>query len=148
MRNNGALATLDDDAIVQRIASGEYQSHIARELGVAPQSLHARITKHPKYRDALKARNSAKLDDAQEDIETAPQADLARARESWKAATWRAERECPDEWGQRTQVDVTIDIGSSLQAISERRQARIIDAVVQQTVENVAIEPTEQDDSD
>ena len=101
----GALATLDDDAVIERIAAGEYQSHIARQLAVAPQSLHERISKHPNYRAALKARNIGKLDNAQQACEELP--DLARER--FRAAAWRAERECPDEWGAKNNV---INIGA------------------------------------
>ena len=32
---------------------------------------------------------------------------LARARETWKAATWFAEREFPERWGQSNKLTVT-----------------------------------------
>ena len=99
----GSLALLDDDLVIERIAAGEYQSHIAKELGVAPQSLHVRIKAHPGYRQALELRNLSKLDSAQERID-APASDLARAREAWKAAAWRAERECPEVWGPKSEL--------------------------------------------
>lgn len=101
---HGALANINTDEIIARIAAGAYQSHIARELGVAPQSLHAKIRTHPAYREALEARNMAKLDQAQNGLEDAA-ADVARAREQFKAAAWRAERECPQLWGQRQHVE-------------------------------------------
>lgn len=105
------LANLDVDAVVDRIAAGEFQSHIARELGVSPQALHQRVSPHPGYREALKLRNMAKLDKAQGNIEdSAETLDLARAREAWKAAAWRAERECPDEWGAKAQLDVGVSV--------------------------------------
>lgn len=104
-----ALANVDADSVIERIASGEYQSHIAAQLGIPKQSLHNVISKHPAYREALKLRNMAKLDQAQEAIEnpegeSALAKDLARAREAFKAAAWRAERECPGEWGNKTQI--------------------------------------------
>ena len=107
------LDLLDLDLIVHRIASGEYQSHIAKELGIAPQRLHERVSKHPAYRDALLARNIAKLDSAQQGIEredTALGADLARAREAFKAAAWRASRECRNEYGDGPQVAIQQNI--------------------------------------
>ena len=106
MAEYGALATIDPSAIIQRIAAGEYQSHIAHELGVAPQSLHRQIRDLPEYRLALEARNLAKLDNAQERIDSSD-ADLARAREAFRAAAWRAERECPAIWGAKQQVQVS-----------------------------------------
>ena len=103
--NQGALAHIIDDDIINRIASGEFQSHIARQLGVAPQSLHERISKHPQYRIALECRNTANLDDGQMLIDRSP--DLARAREQFKAAAWRAERECPAIWGAKQQLEIS-----------------------------------------
>ena len=137
--SQGALAQVDFEHVIQRIAQGEYQSHIARELGVAPPSLHERISKHPLYKQALKLRNMAKLDSSQSGIEAADSLpNLARAREAFKAAAWRAERECPDEWGQRTQIDVTVDLGSDLAELARRRQSRMVDDAAQHVIENVA----------
>jgi hypothetical protein len=105
----GKLAALDDaaiDAIIARIAKGEYQSHIAREFDVTPQGFHQRLSKHPDYKAAVEARNRAKLDNKEKDIERADNSlSLARAREGFKAASWRAERESPGTWGNK--VDVT-----------------------------------------
>ncbi len=105
------LTKINPDWIIERIASGEYQSHIAAELGLPKQRLHEVISAHPGYRQALKLRNMEKLDKAQEAIEDPESgplgADLARAREAFKAAAWRAERECPAEWGNKTQISGT-----------------------------------------
>lgn len=141
MAQAGALAKLDLDSIVDRIAAGAFQSHIARELGVAPQSLHAHITKHPGYRDALKLRNMAKLDDAQEGIAN-PETDLARATQEFKAAAWRAERECPEEWGNKSQVaisgTITLDmILSEVQAAIDAE--RVEDAEIIAPLEKQAL---------
>ena len=124
MATPGALASVDYDLIVARIGAGEYQSYIARQLGVSPQSLHSHISKHPDYRLALRCRNERKLDDAQAALDSDP--DLARARERFRAAAWRAGVECPDEWGQRAQLDVNVDIGPVLQAIADRVRERVV----------------------
>lgn len=132
--NQGALATVNDDEIINRIAKGEYQSHIARSLGVAPQSLHERISKRPEYKLALESRNLAKLDQAQERIETAP--DLARvsmAAHEFKAAAWRAERECPATWGQQT---ANITINNNVLQISDSLIGRAGDLLNQLRVVN------------
>lgn len=96
------LANINPDSIIDQIAAGAFQSHIAISLGVSPQALHQKLSKHPAYREALKLRNMAKLDNAQGKIDQAAAAiDLARAREAFRAAAWRAERECPSEWGSQ-----------------------------------------------
>jgi hypothetical protein len=133
MAQSGALATLDDDAIIERIANGEYQSHIAHELGVRPQSLHERISRHPGYRQALEVRHWLKLDASERAIDTSP--DLARAREQFRAAAWRAERECPERWGQRQEVtvrsDQAADVLAELKALRQELglAGRVIDGV-------------------
>jgi hypothetical protein len=130
--NEGALAHIDDNAILERIAAGEYQSHIARELKVAPQSLHERLTKHPNYRAALAARNAANLDSAQELVDWSP--DLARAREQFRVASWRAERECKEIWGAATtQINISgsqVTIGQAL----EGKASRLLEALESQAI--------------
>src|SRR6185503_2100766 len=110
--NEGALAHVTDDEIIARISKGEFSSHIARELGVAKQSLHERISKHPHYRTAIRLRNEENLDAAQTLIDWSP--DLARAREQFRAAAWRAERECPEIWGPKQEIkhsgSITLDV--------------------------------------
>lgn len=64
MSNEGALAKLDQDAIIERIASGEYASHIAPELGVTKQALHYQIRKHPRYREAREMGWELRMDNA------------------------------------------------------------------------------------
>lgn len=98
----GALATLDPIAVIDRIAAGEYLSHIAHKLGVAPQSLHQKLRDHPDYKPAMQTRHQLRLDTAEESLATAP--DLARAREQFRAAAWRAERECKAIWGPSNEI--------------------------------------------
>ncbi len=119
MTNTGALANINDDEIIDRIANGEYQSHIAKELGIAPQNLHRRISRHPAYREALLCRNMANLDTSQEGICSGD--DLARAREGFKAAAWRAERECPLEYGNKQEITIAFfPIGEALREARAR----------------------------
>ncbi len=111
--NTATIDQIDVQGVISRIAAGEYQSHIAQELGLPKQILHQRVSKHPDYREALLARNIGKLDHAQAAIEGEkgnPMADdLARAREAFKAAAWRAERECRAEYGQAPTVAIQIN---------------------------------------
>lgn len=121
--NRGALARINDDDLIDRIADGAYVTHLAREHGVTHTAMHLRLKGHPGYKEALKLRNAAKLDSHQEGIEAAsdPLA-LARAREAFRAASWRAERECPEEWGPRSHITVenVTDLADKLRRAQER----------------------------
>lgn len=178
---SGALANLDHDAVIERIANGEYAAHIAPEFGVTKQALQYQIRKHPRYQQAREIGCELRLDHAMAQFDAlkiprpplrplpdplaTPEEraqrlaqwdvaygewkdglrvsafDLARVEAYFKSITWQAEREFPHRWGQRTQVNVTVDLGSALQAISERLQGRVIegDAVQQETVEHAQV---------
>lgn len=123
MSTGGSLQNVDLTAIIDRIAAGEYASHIARSLGVAPQSLHERIRDHPGYRTAMEIRHMLKLDNAEEQLAAAP--DLARARELFRAAAWRAERECRQIWGNSTAL--TGADGGPIQVQVVRFSGQIVD---------------------
>ena len=135
---SGALANVDDDAIIAQIANGAYLGQIAAQLGVSKQAVSQRLAKNPNYRPALEHRYQAQLDDAQQAIEVAGDAiDIARARERFRAVAWRAEREFPARWGNRTQIEVTHDVsdrlGDALQriALQQSSESQIIDGTVQ-----------------
>jgi IS30 family transposase len=109
----GALATLDHDNVIGRIAQGEYAANIAKELGVHHSSIYRQLAKHPEYEQAKEEAWHFRLDDALQEIEKAPDpCTLARARERFRAIAWRAERECPGKWGQKTQItgDLTVNV--------------------------------------
>lgn len=158
--NEGALANVDSDVIIERIANGEYAAHLAPEFGVSKQGFQKHISKHPGYRKARELgcefrieRALAEFDAMQiprpplkplsadigeiaqwkQDYQTwkdglrLTMVDLARAEASFKAITWHAEREFPERWGAKAQVNVTIDLGGALQAISERLQTQTIE---------------------
>lgn len=111
--NEGALATLDDNAVIERIASGEIMMNIAAEYGVRKQSLRERLLKHPRYHQAIR-------DQADSIVETATKecmecdADMpviARARLRLEAAhKWAAAR-YPEVWGNRPSVQVNLSVG-------------------------------------
>ena len=107
----GALATLDHDQVIHRIAQGEYAVNIAKELGVHHSSVYRQLAKHPEYEQAKEEAWHFRLDDALQEIEKAPDpCTLARARERFRAVAWRAERECPGKWGQKTQITGDLSI--------------------------------------
>ena len=100
MATPGTLATLDLDATLDRIANGEIAQQIAHSLGVPHSNLYRKLATHPEYSAARESGLAARLDKAENDVETADERTLARARELWRVVTWRAERECPARWGQ------------------------------------------------
>lgn len=121
--NYGALATVDKQSILERIAAGEYVPAIAESIGVSKQALAQSLARWD--RDAyLAARETAaeiRLDEAAMAIEAArDQVDLARARERFRAVAWRAEREHPARWGTRpaTAIQVNGADGMSVQIVS------------------------------
>ena len=52
-------------------------------------------------------------------------AEISRASQLLSHQRWRCEREFPNRWGQRTQIDVTVNLGDALQQLAERRLQRI-----------------------
>ena len=128
MRGMSAIAIQRKAEIIERIAVGHRLTDIAQSLGISQPAISKVLASDPDY---LAARETGTLvrierwEGALEAIEreTAPVI-VARVREGLSHARWRAEREFPQRWGQRTQIDVTIDLGGALAEIAARRQAR------------------------
>ncbi len=113
--NKGALANIDLDAAIARIAAGTLTKTIAAELGVAKQSLRERLIAHPKYKDAIKEQAASLVEDATEECmkDEAVMPVIARARLKLDAAHKWARARDPETWGDKTQVTGTD--GKSLQ---------------------------------
>lgn len=119
----GALAALDDEAVLARIQAGEHASKIAEELGVHKSALYHRYAGLPRYLQAREHGAEVRLEEAERQIEEAPDPfTLARARERFRAVAWRAEREFPARWGQKNHVTVEHvgDLGEKLRRAKER----------------------------
>lgn len=99
MATPGLLANLDVDHVLDRIANGEIAQQIAHSIGVHHSNLYRKLATHPEYPAARESGLAARLDKAENDVETADERTLPRARELWRVVTWRAERECPARWG-------------------------------------------------
>lgn len=113
MSNWGALANLDHDAVIDRIASGEIMRTIAAELGVIKQSLRERLMKHPRYQQAIASQAESMVEQAvAEMMDPELPADvpvIARARARVDTAfKWAAARD-PANWGQKQQT-ITINV--------------------------------------
>ena len=103
---SNAVAVLQKDKIIQHMASGGLLSQISATLGVSPAAISQVLANDPKYIEARLNGVHVRLDTQYQRMEEADDAlNLARARECWKAATWFAEREFPERWGQKQQIE-------------------------------------------
>ena len=123
-----AIAMQYREQILESVAQGKRLSDILQSLNVSVsrQAISKVLQKDTEYQEARTFGLLTILDQREEQMERAvEQVDVARARELLAQARWRAERERPQIWGQRTQIDVTVNIGDTLQALAERRAARL-----------------------
>ena len=120
------LAGVDPQALLDRIAAGELLREVGESYGVSQPAVSQYIAKHvPKdvWARVRELSIAARLERSTQDMELA--ADpliLARARESARLWMWRAERELPHLYGQRTQVthEVGPDLGNLLREARNR----------------------------
>ena len=88
-----ALAIIHKDDIISQISQGVRLSTIAQTLGITKQAISSQLGNDPEYQAAYQSFHDARLDNAEGLLESAiDQIDIARARELWKAYSWRAER--------------------------------------------------------
>lgn len=119
----GHLTEADEAEILKRVARGELMINIARELGVTPQAMSLRFSKREDYLLARESGHEARIDEAEEWVEGASDAlELARARDVWRARSWRASVESPNRWGDKKHVtiELTGDLGERLRRSRER----------------------------
>lgn len=103
-------------AIVNAILQGKTFSEIAEDIDVSVTTLWN--AKAPEFAQAREEKYDRKLTRWFGELEGAANGfEVSRAREAFRAASWLAERECPQRWGQRDPSaglsGVTIAIGSS-----------------------------------
>lgn len=100
---NYANAGLDPEPLIAQLENGAYLRDLARQTGIDKRRLSEILRKHPDYALAKECAIETQLDEAEARLGDST-SDIARAREQWRAATWRAERECPARWGQTTKL--------------------------------------------
>ena len=123
-----ALRDLDSEPLIAKIANGAFLRDLAAQTGIDKRRLSEVLRKHPDYASAKESAIECQLDEAQEAIDTARKAaDIARARELFRAAAWRAEREAPHRWGQRSLV--TVDQRVRVEVSLDQDAAALLDAV-------------------
>lgn len=106
MATPGALADLDVNATLERIANGAITQQIAHELNVHHSNLYRKLAQHPEYQAARECGMEARLDNAELAIQSSDERTLPRAREMFRAVAWRAEREHPARWGAKQELSV------------------------------------------
>jgi len=134
-----AVAIINRDLILQRVANGDYLDVIASDLGISDAAISRQLSGDPDYMQArldgverrlrLSKRAVDQIADmgldAEGNVVGLPKevVNLARVREiRLKADQWFAEREFPERWGQHTQVTVNkgSDLGDRLRRARER----------------------------
>jgi transcriptional regulator with XRE-family HTH domain len=109
-----AIAIQRKPEILERLANGEFVTKIAESMGVERSTLSQILRNDPEYVAAREAGVEIRLDQGLEKLEEAgDDINLARAREiALRRLEWRAEREFPARWGQKTEtkVDATLKV--------------------------------------
>ena len=99
------IAIQKKDYILEQLSNGKLVRQIAEELGCHRMSISAVLSKDPDYQAAIAEALEARLEMADEALETAGDGlSLARAREQHVVARWRAERLLPGKYGQVRQA--------------------------------------------
>lgn len=112
------------DEILARIATGARLVDLAQQFGYSsPSAIYNRLRDDPEYHVAREIGNDMRMEIREKELESADDSvKVARARELLSHARWRAEREHPHRWGQRTHqtVEHVGDLGDKLRKARER----------------------------
>ena len=109
MANEGALATLDDDAAINEIANGAILQQIADRYGCSKIAVWKRLRKHPDYPDAISLQAHAFVQDALKQVMEcdADTVNIARARVD---AAFKYARAHNRDYADKQQIDVSSTI--------------------------------------
>ena len=121
-----SLAVINKETILDQIRAGVRLSKIAESLGISKQAINNQLGNDPEYQAAYQSFHDARLDAAEQALELASeQIDIVRAREVWKAYSWRAERL---DKRYASKQELSIEHINMSDAISKGRQrARLIE---------------------
>lgn len=129
-----ALANINAEQLIDRIADGAFLRDLAKESGIDKRRLSEHLRKHPHYISAKETSIEVQLDDAQLALQLAREpADIARAREMFRAAAWRAEREFPQRWGSKTQLQADLTVNVVIQDSFEHNSVTVDGQVIDNT---------------
>lgn len=96
------------EQFIDGVKQGKNLADIIRELGlkVSTQAISKILKSDGDYQDAKEDWHTARINRAEGMIEGATESvDVARARAYWQSVTWRAEREFPERWGAKQEVN-------------------------------------------
>lgn len=139
----GKLANINIEDVLERIAGGEYASHISNELGVSRPALHYRLRAHPSYQLCREIGTEINLDSGLGNLMTAPDLNSARIADlQLRRLEWRAEREFPSRWGakQLTHTGVAVTLDASLLGLASALLQQIA-AQAPVPIPNISPEP-------
>lgn len=125
---NYAVTTQHRDSILARIANGEFATQVAESLQISKSAISQAFANDPDYRLAREYGMEVRLDKSLDEIEDAGEdLNLARVKEiKARRIEWRAEREFPHRWGQKTESHViTESYSDALKRISERNMRTV-----------------------
>lgn len=135
--NYGCLTTVPDEKLIELISAGESFKNIGEKLGCSPQAIHQHIENKPHIKIAQRTGYVSRMERREAEMESArEQVDVSRTRELLGHARWLAERGDPERWGAKATLDVKVDLGGALAAISERMQARTIEHDATQQIDD------------
>lgn len=102
----GAVALQHRELILSEIEKGARLTDLASSLQVSPSAISHVLAKDPEYIAAREEGLEARMDKREAELESADSSlKVARARELLSHARWRAEREAPARWGQKSEVN-------------------------------------------
>jgi len=107
-----AIAIINKDAILDRVAKGDKIADIGKSYGVTQQAISKQLLSDPEWIEARMSGVLARIEHWEKEIEAikegTSQVMLGRAKEMLSHARWRAEREFPSQWGgAKVNINVT-----------------------------------------
>ena len=131
--------------VLEAYSNGQQVAEIAPQFGVSDVTIYALLLRDHQdtWKDVQTARALARLERSTAELDSAPDAlSLARARETLRGAQWELERLLNRLYGPKQEVTHTgtVTVTHALQAISERRQARVAGTQQDQPIIDVAPE--------
>ena len=133
----GKLAEISQDELLDRLANGESPSTIAASLSVSRPALFYKLRDHPEYKLCREIGMDGNLDFRLDNVMSATDLNSARMEEvKLRRLEWRAEREFPHRWGQKTQVAVALPpsidaalVGLASELLAKLAQGQAIDTI-------------------
>lgn len=114
------IAIQKREEIIEKISNGMSTKAIAKEYGITGSAISQYLSKDPEYQAAQLEFHANRLDTAEEMILNATDVfESAKARDTWKAYSWRASVEQKRIWG--TQPEQSSN-GSGVTIIINRNQ--------------------------